>query len=62
MKIYNTLLIATILLVYSIFEPKNLFTALMPSQVNPRILPLENHIASAHFCEMREWFNLSQNE
>jgi hypothetical protein len=26
-----------------------LFTALMPSHVNPRFLPLENNIASAHF-------------
>ena len=62
MKSYNSLLIATILLVYSIFDPKDLFTTLMPSQVNPRILSLENHIASAHFYEMKEWFSLSQNE
>ena len=62
MKIYNNLLIAIILLVYNIFESKNLFTALMSSQINPRILPLENHIASAHLCEIKEWFSLSQNE
>jgi hypothetical protein len=41
--------IVIVLLVNGILEAKNLFTALMPSHVNPRFLPLENNIASAHF-------------
>ena len=43
------MLIVVVLLVYSIFDPKHLFTTLMPRHVNPRFLPLENNIARAHF-------------
>jgi hypothetical protein len=43
------MLIVVALLVYSIFEPKHLFTTLMPRHVNLRFLPLENNIARAHF-------------
>ena len=37
------------LLVYNIFEPKHMFTSLMPRLVNPKFLPVENNIARAHF-------------
>jgi hypothetical protein len=43
------MLIVVVLLVYRIFEPKHLFTTLMPRHVNLRFLPLENNIARAHF-------------
>jgi hypothetical protein len=43
------MLIVVVLLVYSIFEPKNLFMTLMLRHVNPMFLPIENNIARAHF-------------
>ena len=60
LKISNSLLTVAILLVYSISDPKNMLTALLPSQVNPRSLSIENHIATGHICEKKVWFSLSQ--
>jgi hypothetical protein len=57
---YKSLLIGTILLVYRISDPKDLFTVLMPIEVNPKILPMENDIVIAHFFEMKRVFSLSQ--
>ena len=47
-EIAQSNVIVIVLLVNGILDAKNLFTALMPSQVK-RFLPLENNIASAHF-------------
>jgi hypothetical protein len=60
LKISNSLLIVVVLLVYSISHLKNMLTALMPTLVNPRSLPIENNIVFCHFCEMIQWFSLSQ--
>jgi hypothetical protein len=60
LKISNSLVIVAILLVYSISHPKNMLTALMPTQVNPTSLPIENNIVPCHFYEMKQWFSLSQ--
>jgi hypothetical protein len=57
---YKSLLIGTILLVYRISDPKDLFTILMTIEVNPKILPMENNIVIAHFYEMKRVFSLSQ--
>jgi len=57
--ISNSLLIVAIFLVYIISHPKNMLTAL-PTQVNPRSLPIENNIVPCHFYEMKQWFSLSQ--
>ena len=43
------MVIVVVLLVYSIFELKHMFTSLMPIHVNPRFLLIENNIARAHF-------------
>jgi len=48
-EISKCMLIVVVLLVYSIFYPNHLFTALMPRHVNPRILLVENNKARAHF-------------
>jgi hypothetical protein len=53
LKISNSLVIVAILLVYSISHPKNMLTALMPTQVNLTSLPIENNIVPCHFCEMK---------
>ena len=45
LKISNSLLIVTILLVYSISHPKNMITAVLPTQVIPRTLPIENNMS-----------------
>ena len=60
LKISNSVVIVAILLVYSIYHPKNMLTALMPTLVNPKSLPIENNIVPCHFCEMKQWFSLSQ--
>ena len=43
------MVIVVLLLVYSIFETKHMFTSLMPRYVNPRFHPIENNIARANF-------------
>ena len=49
------MVIVVVLLVYSIFEPKHMFTSLMPRHINPRFLLVENNIARAHFLvEMKK--------
>jgi hypothetical protein len=37
-----------------------MLTALMPTLINPTSLPIENNIVPYHFCEMKQWFSLSQ--
>jgi hypothetical protein len=53
LKISNSLVIVAILLVYSISHPKNMLTALVPTLVNLRSLPIENNILPYHFGEMK---------
>ena len=48
-EISKCMVIVVVLLVYSIFDPKHMFTSLMPRHINPRFLPVENNIARAHF-------------
>jgi hypothetical protein len=43
------MVIVVVLLVYSISDPKHMFTSLLPRAVNLRFLPIENNIARAHF-------------
>ena len=43
------MVIVAVLLVYSIFEPKHLFTSLMLRNVNSKFLLVENNITRVHF-------------
>jgi hypothetical protein len=53
LKISNSLVIVAILLVYIISHPKKMLTALVPTLVNPRSLPIENNIVPCHFGEIK---------
>jgi hypothetical protein len=43
------MVIVVVLLVFSVSDPKHMFTSLMPRGVNPRFLPVENNIEMPHF-------------
>jgi hypothetical protein len=48
-EISKCMVIVVVLVVYSISDPKYMFTSLMPRHVNLGFFPLKNNIARAHF-------------
>jgi hypothetical protein len=52
--ISNSLVIVVILLVHSSSHPKNMPTALLPTLINPNMLPIESDIQPNYFCEIKQ--------